>query len=197
MRVLVATTNLGKIREFRDIFPSKIQILSLKDLDINIDVNEDGETFRENALKKAKEYYEISNIPTISEDSGLVVDFLNGEPGILSARYGGKDLNDDQRVDLVLKNMNGVESKQRSARFVSIICGIGFYNYPLFSEGIMEGFISDSKEGVNGFGYDPIFMPIGVNKTTASMSKHEKNNISHRRKSIDEFLKMLITDKII
>ena len=197
MRVLVATTNLGKIREFRDIFPSKIQILSLKDLDINIDVNEDGETFRENALKKAKEYYEISNIPTISEDSGLVVDFLNGAPGILSARYGGKDLNDDQRVDLVLKNMNGVESKQRSARFVSIICGIGFYNYPLFSEGIMEGFISDSKEGVNGFGYDPIFMPIGVNKTTASMSKHEKNNISHRRKSIDEFLKMLITDKII
>ena len=197
MRILVATTNLGKIKEFQDIFPSKIEILSLKDLNIDIDVIEDGKTFRENALIKANEYYDISKIPTISEDSGLVIDYLNGEPGIFSATYGGKNLSDDQRVDLVLRNMNGVESIQRGARFISVICGIGFYKEPLFSEGIMEGFISDAKDGINGFGYDPIFNPVGKNETTASMQKDEKNNISHRRKSIDKFLKMLITDKII
>ena len=197
MRILVATTNLWKIKEFQDIFPSKIKILSLQDLNIDIDVVEYGETFRENALIKAKQYYSISKIPTISEDSGLVIDYLKGEPGIFSARYGGKNLSDDQRVDLVLRNLNGVESIQRGARFISVICGIGFYKEPLFSEGIMEGFISDTKDGINGFGYDPIFIPVGKNETTASMSKDEKNNISHRRKSIDKFLKMLITDKII
>ena len=197
MRILVATTNLWKIKEFQDIFPSKIKILSLQDLNIDIDVVEYGETFRENALIKAKQYYSISKIPTISEDSGLVIDYLKGEPGIFSARYGGKNLSDDQRVDLVLRNMNGVESIQRSARFISVICGIGFFKEPLFSKGVMEGFISDTKNGINGFGYDPIFIPLGKNETTASMSKDEKNVISHRRKSIDKFLKMLITDKII
>ena len=197
MRILVATTNLGKIKEFQDIFPSKIKILSLQDLNIDIDVVEYGETFRENALIKAKQYYSISKIPTISEDSGLVIDYLKGEPGIFSARYGGKNLSDDQRVDLVLRNMNGVESFQRSARFISVICGIGFFKEPLFSKGVMEGFISDTKNGINGFGYDPIFIPLGKNETTASMSKDEKNVISHRRKSIDKFLKMLNTDNII
>jgi len=197
MRILVATKNLGKIKEFQDIFPSKIKILSLQDLNIDIDVVEYGETFRENALIKAKQYYSISKIPTISEDSGLVIDYLKGEPGIFSARYGGKNLSDDQRVDLVLRNMNGVESIQRSARFISVICGIGFFKEPLFSKGVMEGFISDTKNGINGFGYDPIFIPLGKNETTASMSKDEKNVISHRRKSIDKFLKMLNTDNII
>ena len=197
MRILVATTNLWKIKEFQDIFPSKIKILSLQDLNIDIDVVEYGETFRENALIKAKQYYSISKIPTISEDSGLVIDYLKGEPGIFSARYGGKNLSDDQRVDLVLRNMNGVESIQRSARFISVICGIGFFKEPLFSKGVMEGFISDTKNGINGFGYDPIFIPLGKNETTASMSKDEKNVISHRRKSIDKFLKMLNTDNII
>ena len=197
MRILVATTNLGKIKEFQDIFPSKIKILSLQDLNIDIDVVEYGETFRENALIKAKQYYSISKIPTISEDSGLVIDYLKGEPGIFSARYGGKNLSDDQRVDLVLRNMNGAESIQRSARFISVICGIGFFKEPLFSKGVMEGFISDTKNGINGFGYDPIFIPLGKNETTASMSKDEKNVISHRRKSIDKFLKMLNTDNII
>ena len=122
---------------------------------------------------------------------------MKGEPGIFSARYGGKNLSDDQRVDLVLRNMNGVESIQRSARFISVICGIGFFKEPLFSKGVMEGFISDTKNGINGFGYDPIFIPLGKNETTASMSKDEKNVISHRRKSIDKFLKMLNTDNII
>ena len=189
MRILVATTNLGKIKEFQDIFPSKIEILSLKDLNIDIDVVEDGKTFRENALIKANEYYDISKIPTISEDSGLVIDYLNGEPGIFSARYGGKNLSDDQRVDLVLRNMNGVESIQRGARFISVICGIGFYKEPLFSEGIMEGFISDTKDGINGFGYDPIFIPDGRKLTFGQMKYIDKLKIDHRMKAFKKIKK--------
>lgn len=180
MRILVATTNLGKIKEFQDIFPSKIKILSLQDLNIDIDVVEYGETFRENALIKAKQYYSISKIPTISEDSGLVIDYLKGEPGIFSARYGGKNLSDDQRVDLVLRNMNGVESIQRSARFISVICGIGFFKEPLFSKGVMEGFISDTKNGINGFGYDPIFIPLGSKITFGQMPYLKKLKLDHR-----------------
>ena len=191
MRILVATTNLGKIKEFQDIFPSKIEILSLKDLNIDIDVIEDGKTFRENALIKANEYYDISKIPTISEDSGLVIDYLNGEPGIFSARYGGKNLSDDQRVDLVLRNMNGVESIQRGARFISVICGIGFYKEPLFSEGIMEGFISDTKDGINGFGYDPIFIPMNKIKTFGQMKPSQKYKLDHRYHAFKKIKKFL------
>ena len=106
----------------------------------------------------------------------MVIDYLNGEPGIFSASIWWQKLR-YQRADLVFKNMNGVESIQRGARFISVICGIGFYKEPLFQ--------IDTKDGINGFGYDPIFIP---GETTASMSKDEKNNISHRRKSIDKFL---------
>lgn len=197
MKILLATTNLGKIKEFENIFPKKIEILTLEDLGIDIDVNETGKTFHQNAFLKAKEYYKLSNIPTISEDSGLEVSELNGDPGIYSARYGGENLNDQDRVDLILKKLLSVPDNKRQARFVSVICGVGLSSKPIYSEGILEGFISQQKEGKNGFGYDPIFIPLGSNKTTALMSKDEKNNISHRRKAIDNFLKILITDKII
>ncbi|MBK90298.1 MAG: non-canonical purine NTP pyrophosphatase, RdgB/HAM1 family [Chloroflexi bacterium] len=197
MKVLVATTNLGKIKEFEGIFPKNIEILTLRDFNIDIDVEETGKTFHQNAFLKANEYYKLSNIPTISEDSGLEVSELKGEPGIYSARYGGENLNDQDRVDLILKKLLPVPNNKRQARFISVICGVGFTSKPIYSEGLLEGFISEHKEGKNGFGYDPIFIPLGSNKTTASMSKDEKNNISHRRKSIDNFLKILITDKII
>ena len=121
----------------------------------------------------------------------MVIDCLNGEPGIFSARYGGKNLNDDQRVDLVLRNMKGVESIQRGARFISVICGIGFYKEPVFSEGIMEGFISDTKDGINGFGYDPIFIPDGYTQTFSQMSLEQKNKISHRSLAVEKLIQYL------
>jgi len=197
MKILVATTNKGKIREFEQIFAEKFEILTLNDLAIEIDVEETGDTFHQNALIKATKYFELSKIPTVSEDSGLEIAELNGEPGIFSARYGGVDLNDRDRVDLILQKLSNVPSKKRQAKFVSVICGVGFAETPIYSEGILDGYIAEQKKGKNGFGYDPIFLPIGSNQTTASMSKEEKNKISHRRKSIDKFLKILIRDKII
>ena len=197
MKILIATTNKGKVSEFEEIFSDKFELLTLNDLSITTDVEETGITFHQNALIKATQYFKLSKIPTISEDSGLEVEELNGEPGIYSARYGGSGLKDQERVDLILQKLSNVPSKKRQAKFVSVICGVGFAETPIYSEGILDGYIAEQKKGKNGFGYDPIFLPIGSNQTTASMSKEEKNKISHRRRAIDKFLKMLIADKII
>ena len=154
-------------------------------------MEETGNTFEENAEIKATFYSKLSKMPTISEDSGLVIDSLNGEPGIYSARYGGENLNDNDRVELVLKKMTKIHKEERSARFISVICGVGFGSRSLFSRGELEGFISSSKQGKNGFGYDPIFSPIGDNATLATKEIDEKNKISHRRKSIEIFLSLI------
>ena len=199
MKILIATTNIGKIKEFQEILNKKkiFEIFTLNDLNISVDVEETGNTFEENAEIKATFYSKLSKMPTISEDSGLVIDSLNGEPGIYSARYGGKNLNDNDRVELVLKKMTKIHKEERSARFISVICGVGFGSRSLFSRGELEGFISSSKQGNNGFGYDPIFSPIGDNATLATKEIDEKNKISHRRKSIEIFLNKLIKDKIV
>ena len=199
MKILIATTNIGKIKEFQEILNKKkiFEIFTLNDLNISVDVEETGNTFEENAEIKATFYSKLSKMPTISEDSGLVIDSLNGEPGIYSARYGGKNLNDNDRVELVLKKMTKIHKEERSARFISVICGVGFGSRSLFSRGELEGFISSSKQGKNGFGYDPIFSPIGDNATLATKEIDEKNKISHRRKSIEIFLNKLIKDKIV
>ena len=199
MKILIATTNIGKIKEFQEILNKKkiFEIFTLNDLNISVDVEEKGNTFEENAEIKATFYSKLSKMPTISEDSGLVIDSLNGEPGIYSARYGGENLNDNDRVELVLKKMTKIHKEERSARFISVICGVGFGSRSLFSRGELEGFISSSKQGKNGFGYDPIFSPIGDNATLATKEIDEKNKISHRRKSIEIFLNKLIKDKIV
>lgn len=199
MKILIATTNIGKIKEFQEILNKKkiFEIFTLNDLNISVDVEETGNTFEENAEIKATFYSKLSKMPTISEDSGLVIDSLNGEPGIYSARYGGENLNDNDRVELVLKKMTKIHKEERSARFISVICGVGFGSRSLFSRGELEGFISSSKQGNNGFGYDPIFSPIGDNATLATKEIDEKNKISHRRKSIEIFLNKLIKDKIV
>ena len=199
MKILIATTNIGKITEFQEILNKKkiFEIFTLNDLNISVDVEETGNTFEENAEIKATFYSKLSKMPTISEDSGLVIDSLNGEPGIYSARYGGENLNDNDRVELVLKKMTKIHKEERSARFISVICGVGFGSRSLFSRGELEGFISSSKQGNNGFGYDPIFSPIGDNATLATKEIDEKNKISHRRKSIEIFLNKLIKDKIV
>ena len=137
-------------------------------------------------------------MPTISEDSGLVIDSLSGEPGVYSARYGGASLNNDERLDLVLRKMHKIPKNKRSAKFVSVICGVGFIKNKLFfSRGELRGNISFEKRGKNGFGYDPIFCANKDIHTLASKTIEYKNSISHRRKSIEIFLNKLIKDKII
>ena len=199
MNILVATTNKGKLYEFQKIFyiNHNIKLFTLDDLSIKIDVEETGQTFKENAAIKADYYHKISGIPTISEDSGLEIFKLGGEPGIYSARYGGEELNDVERTELVLEKMKGFQNPYRGAKFTSIICGVGFKKEKLFSKGVLRGYISNKKQGKNGFGYDPIFCLENEKTSLACKSIDEKNQISHRRKSIDKFLKILIKDRIV
>tara|TARA_B110000014_G_scaffold125321_1_gene86197 strand:+ start:1630 stop:2250 length:621 start_codon:yes stop_codon:yes gene_type:complete len=186
-KLLIATRNSGKIREFSRML-SKLStdlvfdVVGLDDLRIDIEVEETGSTFEENAVLKARQYADASGEVTLADDSGLVVDALNGAPGVLSARYGGDGLDDEERVNLLLKNMNEVPGWQRTARFVAVIAlvGPGVPGGLVTSEGVVEGAIMHEPIGHDGFGYDPVFWIPRCTKTTAQMSASEKDAISHR-----------------
>jgi len=186
-KLLIATRNSGKIREFSRML-SKLStdlvfdVVGLDDLRIDIEVEETGSTFEENAVLKARQYADASGEVTLADDSGLVVDALKGAPGVLSARYGGDGLDDDERVNLLLENMHEVPGWQRTARFVAVIAlvGPGVPGGLVTSEGVVEGAIMHEPIGHDGFGYDPVFWIPRCTKTTAQMSASEKDAISHR-----------------
>ena len=182
-KLLVATRNSGKVREFsRMLSNMTFAVVGLDDLDIDLDVEETGSTFEQNAVLKAKGYAEASGVLTLADDSGLVVDALNGEPGVLSARYGGEGLDDEQRVQLVLEKMKPLPGWERTARFVAVLALVG-HDVPgglATSEGVLEGAIMHEPIGENGFGYDPVFWLATHAKTTAQLSGAEKDEISHR-----------------
>ncbi len=182
MKIIAATKNKNKLREFGEILKG-FEIISQEDAGIDIEVEETGATFEENSFLKAKAIYEASGIPSIADDSGLCVDALGGEPGVYSARYGGEGLNDEGRVELLLKNMADVPREKRTARFV---CAITLVNKDevITARGECEGTINYAPIGENGFGYDPVFYMEKYNKTTAQMSPEEKNEISHRGKAL-------------
>ena len=179
MKIIIGSNNKGKIKELKDILNNdNYDIISMKDAGLNIEVEEDGETFEENAYKKASEVFKITGEATLADDSGLCVEALNGEPGVFSARYAGEDANDDDRINKLLKNME-VE-KNRKAKFVCSIVLIDNKGKKHSFIGECGGEIAYQKKGLNGFGYDPVFIPNGYNKTFAEMNDIEKNNISHR-----------------
>jgi len=185
MTIIFATQNDHKVGEVNAILQGTgIMIKSLKSMNCNLDVEETGETFEENAYLKAEAIYELYKIPVFSEDSGLVVDALNGAPGIHSARYAGDERNHDKNIDKLLEAL--VNKHERQARFVSNIC---FYdgNEAKHFKGKVEGNISMSRQGNGGFGYDPVFVPIGYDHSFAELSDKIKNQISHRRESMDAF----------
>ncbi|MBQ7792500.1 MAG: XTP/dITP diphosphatase [Clostridia bacterium] len=183
MKLLIATNNQGKLKEFNEILGELgIECVSLKEMGISVDVEETGTTFLENALLKAKEIYSIAKIPTISDDSGLMVDALSGEPGVYSARYAGEHANDQKNMDKLLSKLQGVEN--RTARFKSVIAAVFSEDDILVSEGECEGVIIDEKRGDNGFGYDPVFYVEAMKKTFAQMTDGEKNSLSHRGNAI-------------
>lgn len=186
--ILIASSNKAKIKEIKEIFqPLKIKIYSLEDLKIKeLEVLEDGRTFKENAYKKAFAYAKEYNILSLADDSGLEVDYLGGEPGIHSARYAGINASPDDLISKLLLKLEGVASTQRKASFKCVIClyePISKEN--IFSEGACEGTIAFSKKGNNGFGYDPVFIIAETDKTMAELSNFEKNQISHRFKALD------------
>ncbi len=183
MRFLVATNNQGKLKEFNQILGELgIECVSLRDLGITADVEETGTTFLENALLKAKEIYHIAKIPTISDDSGLMVDALGGEPGVYSARYAGEPTDDQRNMDKLLANLK--EEPNRTARFKSVIAAVFSEDDVVVAEGECEGVIIDEKRGENGFGYDPIFYVESLGKTFSEMTDAEKNSLSHRGNAI-------------
>ena len=187
--LLIATQNQGKVAEMR-----KLLHIIAYDLNVNIigleafpeiqPPEEIGNTFAENAEIKAQFYNAAFNVTAIADDSGLVVDALDGAPGVHSARYGGPGLNDADRTNLLLKNMDHIPDPQRSARFVCAICLAGNHPELLTAEGRVEGTIAREPRGNNGFGYDPVFIPDGMSLTTAEMSTEQKGEISHRGRAI-------------
>jgi XTP/dITP diphosphohydrolase len=182
-KLLVATRNSGKVREFtRMLEDLPFDVVGLDDLGIDLEVEETGSTFEENAVIKARAYAEASGVLTLADDSGLVVDALNGEPGVLSARYGGDGLDDKGRVQLVLDKMKHLPGWERTARFVAVLALVGedVDDGLATSEGVLEGAVMHEPIGENGFGYDPVFWLASHAKTTAQLSGSEKDEISHR-----------------
>lgn len=190
-KIVVASNNKGKINEFKKILNDlDLEVLSLKDMNIDIDVEEDGITFEENAKKKAIEIYKElinrgeNNFIVISDDSGLEVDYLNGEPGVFSARYAGEHGNDKKNNEKLLYNLKGVKAEDRSARFICQLAIINDKNEYKAVKGSVEGYIIEEEKGVDGFGYDPLFLYKPLEKTFGELSMNEKNKISHRGKAL-------------
>jgi XTP/dITP diphosphohydrolase len=183
--ILVATSNNHKLGEYAALLNMPdLHLVSLKDLGIAADAPEDGDTFTANALQKAHYYAQKSGMPTLADDSGIVVDALGGAPGVYSARYGTPDLDDAGRRRLLLANVNASGAVDRSARFVCVIAVVTPDGQELLSEGVCEGQIADEEAGEGGFGYDPIFWLPAHHCTIAQLRADQKNALSHRGKAV-------------
>lgn len=180
-KIIFATGNENKMREIRQIMGDMpVEILSLKQAGISADIVEDGTTFEENALIKAKAIAEITNEIVLADDSGLEIDALNKEPGIYSARYMGEDTSYHIKNQNLIERLEGIEEEKRTARFVCAIAAAFPKGEVLTTIGTIEGRIAHEEKGENGFGYDPIFYVPEFDCTTAELSDEEKNRISHR-----------------
>lgn len=196
--ILVATTNPGKIAEIGAMLGGRVRWLGLADVGPIDEVAEDGATFAENARKKALGYAKASGLWTIADDSGLVVDALGGAPGVKSARFSGdkppgedRSLQDHRNMAKVLDLLRGVPVERRTARFVCCLCLACPERVLIETEGTVEGLITESQIGKNGFGYDPIFFVPQLEKTAAQLSREEKNAISHRGNAIRKLKPLL------
>lgn len=191
-KIILASNNKGKIREFNTMLSNIYEVVSMSDMGVE-EVPEIGLTFVENALIKARNASAQSGLPALADDSGIVVDALNGEPGIYSARYAGNHGDDEANTQKILDEMADVPDGQRSARFW---CAIVFVEHandpaPIIVQRGWEGEILHEKVGENGFGYDPIFYVPTHKKASAELSPEQKNNISHRGKALKALLKEL------
>ena len=182
MKLLVASKNRGKVKEIKEIYKGVIEILSPIDIAVHLDILEDGSSLRDNSLKKALAYFRKTDICTIGEDTGLFVEALGGSPGVYSARYGGRG--DESNREKLLLELEGID--RREAYFKTVIALVISEKWIEFFEGKVRGKITEEEIGKGGFGYDPIFLPEGYNKTFAQMSAGEKNNISHRKIALEK-----------
>ena len=184
-RIIFAAGNQGKMKEIKMILADlDVQVVSLKEAGIEADIVEDGATFQENAVIKAKTIMEMTGDIVLADDSGLEIDYLNKEPGIYSARYMGEDTSYDIKNNNLIGRLNGVPDEKRTARFVCVIAAAFPNGEILTTEGTIEGMIGYEIKGSNGFGYDPIFYLPQYKCTTAELDMELKNELSHRGKAL-------------
>lgn len=185
--LLIATRNRAKLAELQEILAGEnVNLLSLDHIKGLPEVEEDGATFAENAIKKARTMAELSGRFTIADDSGLMVDALDGAPGIFSARFAGPACSDEDNNAKLLRLLNGIPAAQRTARFVCVIALAKPGGAVDSVQGICEGWIIEQPRGEKGFGYDPLFIPIGCHQTFAELGEEIKNKISHRGRALQE-----------
>ncbi|MGZ3611286.1 MAG: XTP/dITP diphosphatase [Ktedonobacteraceae bacterium] len=190
--LLLATSNPHKLEEFRTIFSDMpLRLLSLSDIQLNVDVEETGNTFAENAELKGLTYAQMSQMLTLADDSGLEINALEGEPGVHSARYLGRETSYEERFRVILEQLKGLPQEQRSARFRCVIALAEPSQKIYLVEGIVEGVIAVSPRGTHGFGYDPIFFLPELGKTFAELDPVVKNRISHRARAAQSARKLL------
>jgi len=192
-KIILSSGNKHKIIEIKDILKNmNFEVVSKDDLGYkDFDVVEDGSTLEENAFKKAEELHKLVNGIVIADDTGLFVDKLNGEPGVYSARYAGETVSYKDNNNLLLKNMSKIPAEERTANFKTVIAVIFEDGSKVMAEGVCNGKIAFEERGENGFGYDPLFIVDGTDKTFAEMTDEEKNKISHRANALLNLKKKL------
>jgi len=189
MKLIFATNNQNKVKEIKAATGHRMDIVTLKEAGIDIDIPEPYETLQENAETKAKTIFRMTHENCFSEDTGLEVDALDGAPGVHTARYAGEQKNDADNIALVLKNLEG--KSNRKARFRTVIYLIYEGRHHSF-EGVCEGTIAEKASGADGFGYDPIFVPDGGTRSFAEMTITEKAQYSHRKKALEKLIAFLL-----
>jgi XTP/dITP diphosphohydrolase len=185
-RIVIASSNAGKIREIRELFHDlPIEWIPMAEVGSPPHIEETGETFQANALLKAQAISEWSGLPAFSDDSGLAVDALDGTPGVRSARFAGPDATDDQNTALLLERLKDVPEDRRTARFHAVVILYESARDVIEAEGTCEGRIALAPAGSHGFGYDPVFIPTGETRTFAQLGAEVKNRISHRARALE------------
>lgn len=193
-KLIFATTNEGKVAEVKSILKDlDCDIVSLKDIDLDVDIVEDGNTFEENAIIKAKTIMELTNEIVLADDSGLEVDYLNQSPGIYSARFLGEDTSYTVKNQYIIDKLADAKGEERSARFICAVAMACPGEETITTRGTIEGFIGYEEKGENGFGYDPIFYLPEYNCTTAELSTKKKNEISHRARALKAMKETIIS----
>ena len=195
-KIILATHNIHKARELKTLLGGlDVDVLTLDDISAQIILREDGDSFEANAFQKARIVHNHTKLISLADDSGLEVFYLNGRPGVFSARYAGAKATDEMNNQKLLKEMRGISPRRRHAQFRSVLALVGDGMEDL-TEGICPGNLSETPRGTNGFGYDPIFIPDGFTKTYAELTAEEKNLISHRARSFAK-MKEILKSKLL
>ena len=196
--MIAASSNAHKIKEIQSIMSKfGVKVVSRKEAGVpEFEIEEDGETFEENSLKKAEAIMKATGKLTVADDSGLMVDYLGGAPGVYSARFAGEECDDAKNNEKLLKHLEGLSAEDRKAKFVSVITLMFPDGNTIVARGDPPGRIIETPTGENGFGYDPLFVPDGLSKTFAQLSDKEKNSISHRARALEK-LEEILTEREI